>query len=301
MTTTYVTLFKAFAIAMADYIERHNANYTAIESALNDLYGKILAACGGQVQVPDGLAEVFDRRGLIGIGSYDFNEGTLAGPNYYLPVAAGAYFDGAAFYHRATTVNLSMAGKSAGTYYVNLDSLGNPVLATSPNNTTTRQFSWNDTTHAVSAKALHTGVNVLFDGDDYADCLTSAARSKTFTKLADRLEEIELLLGKTVQTPASSDTITIDWSKGSHARITLDRPTTTINMSGAYDSQKCTLELIQDAVGGRAVAFGANVEPGSDFTLPAALSTGANKVDFLGFLYSAGNSKFNYVSLSRGY
>jgi hypothetical protein len=299
MTTTYVTLFKAFAIAMSDYIDRHNANYAAIESALNDLYGKLIAACGGQIQVPDGLAEIFDRRGLIGIDSYDFNEGTLTGPNYYLPVAAGAYFDGGAFYHKTGIVNLSMAGKSAGTYYVNLDSLGNPVLATSPNNTTTRQFSW-DGSH-ISSKALYTGVNILFDGDDYADCLTSTFRNKTFTKLSTRLEEIEQLSGKAVQAPTSADTITIDWSKGSHARITLDRATTTINMSGAYDGQKCTLELIQDAVGGRAVNFGPNVEPGSDFTLPAALSIAPNKVDFLGFFYSAGNSKYNYVSLSRGY
>jgi hypothetical protein len=299
MTTVYVTLFKTFAINQADYIARFNANAAAIETALNDLYNRILAASGGQTQVPDGLAEIFDRRGLIGIGSYDFSEGALIAPNYNFSVAAGAYYYGGAFYHKINTTTLSLAGKANGTYYVNLDSLGNPVLGTSPNNTTTRQFSW-DGSH-IAGKALYAGVNILFDGDDYADCLTSTFRNKTFTKLADRLEEIEQLLGKAVQTPASADVINLDWSKGSHARINLDRPTTTINMTGAYNGQKCTLELVQDVVGGRAVAFGANVEPGSDFTLPAALSIGANKVDFLGFFYSAGNSKYNYVSLSRGY
>jgi hypothetical protein len=299
MTTTYVTLFKAFVIQMVDYIDRHNANYSAIESALNDLYGKVLLATGGQLQVPDGLAEIFDRRGLIGIGSYDFNEGALPGPNYNFTVAAGAYYNGGYFYHKASTTVLSMAGKANGTYYLNLDLLGNPILATTADQTTTRQFSWDGS--QISAKALYTGVNVLFDGNDYADCLTSAARSKNFTKVADRLEEIEVLLGKTVQTPASADTITIDWSKGSHACITLDRATTNIHMTGAYDGQKCTLELIQDATGGRQVAFGAMVQPGTDFTLPAPLSSGPNKRDFLGLFYSAGNDKYHYVSLSRGY
>jgi hypothetical protein len=299
MTTAYVTLFKTFAIGMVDYITRHNANYTAIESALNDLYGKILQATGGQLQVPDGLAEIFDRRGVIGIDSYDFSEGALAGPDYILSIAAGAYYYPGTLYHKTSATVISMAGKANGTYYVNLDSLGNPVLATSPNNTTTRQFSW-DGSH-ISSKALYPVVKILFDGDDYAHCLTSTFRNKTFTKLADRLEEIELLLGKTVQTPASADTINIDWSLGGHVRILLDRATTTINMSGAYDSQKCTLELIQDAVGGRGVTFGAMVQAGADFTLPAALSIAPNKTDFLGFFYSGGSSKYNYVSLSRGY
>ena len=60
---------------------------------------------------------------------------------------------------------------------------------------TIRQFHWDSGSHMVSSKALYQGISILFDGDDYADCLDSAARNKTFTKLADRLEEIEQLLG----------------------------------------------------------------------------------------------------------
>jgi hypothetical protein len=84
-------------------------------------------------------------------------------------------------------------------------------------------------------------------------------------------------------------------------RIVLDRATTTINMSGAYDSQKCVLELVQDGAGNRAVVLGAGVQVGDDLTIPVPLSTAGDKRDFLGFVYSGGNSKYNYVSLSRGF
>jgi len=293
-----VELFKSFTAMMSDYIARHNSNYALIESTLNQILGQ-LTGQSGSLAVPLGLQEIFDRRGLIGRGSYDFNEGGLAGPSYNFTVQAGAYYSAGTFYRKAGTSTLSMAGLGAGTYYLNLDSAGNPLVKTGADATTTRQFSW-DGSH-LSAKALYSGVAILLDGDDYADCLDSMARSKSFTKLADRLEEIEQLLGKTVQTLASADTITVDWSKGSHARIVLNRPTTTINLSGAYDSQKCTLELIQDEIGGRVVAFGAMVQAGTDFTLPAPLSSEPEKRDFLGFFYSSGNGKYHYVSLSRGY
>jgi hypothetical protein len=291
-------LFKAFANGMKDYIQQHNANATTIEAALNELAG-LMTGTVAQVSVPLGLQEIFDRRGIIGTGSYDFNEGGLAGPVYNFTVAAGAYYNAGAFYHKASTTTLTMSGRANGTYYINLDALGNPIIGTSADATTSRQFVW-DGSH-ISSKALYTGVSILFDGDDYADSLTSAARSKTFTKVADRLEEIEALLARGVQTPASADTVNINWSLGSHVRLVLDRATTTINMSGGYDGQKCVLELIQDATGGRGVSFGANIQPGIDLTLPAPLSVAPGKRDFLGFIYSAGNGKCDYVSISRGY
>jgi hypothetical protein len=295
-----LSLFKSFAAGMVDYIARHNGNYALIETVLNQILGQLTGQAGG-LAVPSGLQEIFDRRGLIGVGSYDFNTGGLSGPDYNLTVQAGAYYNAGTFYHKPGTSSLAMAGKASGTYYVNLDAAGNPLVASSPDATTTRQFSWDSGSHTISAKAIYAGVNILFDGDDYADLLTSAARAKSFTKVADRLEEIEVLLSKAVQTPASADTVNINWSLGGLARVMLDRPTTTINMSGAYDGQKCTLELVQDATGGRAVAFGSSVLAGTDFTLPVPLSAGAGQRDFLGFFYSAGNSKYNYVSLSRGY
>ena len=133
-------------------------------------------------------------------------------------MAAGAYYNAGSFYHKATSTVLSLVGRGRAPTTSTWTRLETPIIGTSPDATTTRQFAWNGTT-TTSAKALYAGVAILFDGDDYADMLTSAARAKTFTKVADRLEEIEVLLGKTVQTPASADTINVNWSLGSHVRI----------------------------------------------------------------------------------
>jgi hypothetical protein len=191
-----ISLFKSFIYGMTDYIQQHNANATLIESTLNQLLAQLTGQAGG-LSVPYGLMEIFDRRGLIGRDSYDFDEGVLSGPNYYFDVDPGAYWDGAGnFYRKATSSTLTLAGKSTGTYYINLDSGGNPLVSSSADGTTTRQFHWDSATHTISAKAIYSGVVVLFDGDDYADQLTSAARAKSFTRVADRLEEIEQLLGE---------------------------------------------------------------------------------------------------------
>jgi len=193
-----VSLFKAFVQGMTDYIVKHNANYALIETNLNYLLGMVTGQAGGDISVPPGLKEVFDRKGLIGIGSYGFNEGSLTGPSYNLTVAAGAYWSGATgnFRSKATPTSISMSGQATGTYYVYPDASGNPVVSNAALADTVWQFAWNSSTHVVSGKALYAGVSVLFDGDDYADQLTSAARNKSFTKVADRLEAIEQLLAE---------------------------------------------------------------------------------------------------------
>lgn len=195
MTTNFVTLFKNFVAGMTDYMAKHNANYTTIEDKLNYILSMLTGQSGGDLSVPVGLQEIFDRAGIIGIGSYDFSEGALAGPGYNLGVNSGAYWSGTTFLHKTTSTSLSMSGRATGTWYIYLDGSGAPALSDSAKADTVRQFHWDSGAHVVSAKALYQEISVLFDGDDFADCLDSAARNKSFTKLADRLEEIEQLLG----------------------------------------------------------------------------------------------------------
>ena len=185
-----VTLFKEFVVGMTDYIARHNANYSIIEANLNDLLARVIGH-GGDLAVSRGLQEIFDRQGLIGIGSYDFPEGTLSPPDYYLTVAPGAYWSGTAFFAKTTSTVISMAGQSTGTYYVCLDASGTPSVSSTVQPNTIRSFYWNAASKQVSQKQLHSGVNILFDGDDYADMLTSEAKGTSYTKVADRLEAIE--------------------------------------------------------------------------------------------------------------
>jgi YD repeat-containing protein len=190
-----IELFKAWVYGQKDYIARLVELSTAVENALNQIFGQ-LTGQSGSLAVPYGLQEIFDRRGLIGIAAYDFAEGQLSGPGYNFTVSPGTYWNAGQFYRKTTVFTLSMAGKATGTYYLSLDGAGNPLVSTSPDGTTTRQFSWDAASHRISAKALFAGVNLLFDGDDYHDMLDSAARSRSFTSVAARLEEIEQLLAE---------------------------------------------------------------------------------------------------------
>ena len=149
--------------------------------------------------VPKGLQYIFDRKGIVGKGSYKPVAGILTGLNYYLTVASGAFWDGSALVYQDTSLTLAMSGKSTGTYYLNVDSGGSPSVSASAGSRTTWQFSYNSSTHVVSAVTLYSGVAVLFDGVDYADALSSTALGLTFASLADRLEEIESRIGEMVQ------------------------------------------------------------------------------------------------------
>lgn len=187
-----ITLFKEFAVGMTDYIARHNANYGVIEDNINAILAMLTGQVGGDLSVPRGLKEIFDRKGIIGQDSYDFDEGTLSGPDYILTVDPGAYWNGSgSFKFKNTSTSLSLAGKESGTYYIYLDGSGTPALSATVQADTIRSFYWNASTHQVSQKQLYTGVSILFDGDDYADMLTSAAKGKSYARVADRLEEIE--------------------------------------------------------------------------------------------------------------
>lgn len=186
-----ITLFKDFAQGMTDYIAKHNANYGVIESNLNLILASLTGQASGDLSVPPGLKEIFDRTGIIGIDSYDFEEGTLEGPDYLLEVSAGAYWNGTTFLSKDSASYLSFSGKETGTYYIYLDSAGVPAISDTQKTDTIRTCEWDSSTHAISNKQLYNGVAILFDGDDYADMLTSEAQGKTYTKVADRLEDIE--------------------------------------------------------------------------------------------------------------
>ena len=104
---------------------------------------------------------------------------------------------------------------------------------------------------------------------------------------------------KLVQTLTDADAVTIDWSKGSTAEITLDRATTAFTFSGAYSGQKCLL-VIKQYAGIGAVTFGAEVGIGADLALPTLTAT-AGKEDILGFQYRSSSAKYQFLAKNQGY
>ncbi|MBW1954010.1 MAG: hypothetical protein JRI66_13190 [Deltaproteobacteria bacterium] len=184
-----ISLFKDFAAGMTDYIAKHNANYSVIENQINSILTLLTGQQGGGLEVPEGLKQIYDRTGIVGRDSYDFSEGEHS--DEVLEVSPGAYWSGSYWRQKTTYTNLSLVGRTSGTYYIYLDGTGAPALSDSPQTDTIRSFYWDAATKQVSDKQLYTGVSILFDGDDYADMLDSATKGKEYTRVADRLEEIE--------------------------------------------------------------------------------------------------------------
>lgn len=106
---------------------------------------------------------------------------------------------------------------------------------------------------------------------------------------------------KVYQTLASADSVIVDWELGSTAYCLLDRATTTFSFVRAYAGQRCVLVLEQDGSGNRDAAFGAEVRAGTDTPVPPTLTTGGGEVDYLGFIYNGTDSKYDHVSLSKGF
>jgi hypothetical protein len=105
---------------------------------------------------------------------------------------------------------------------------------------------------------------------------------------------------KMVQTLTDAASVTINWSLGSTALITLDRALTTFAMTGAYNGQRCVL-VVKQYAGIGAIAFGAEARGGTDLVLPPTLTAVADKEDYFGFIYRVATAKYDYVSMSLGY
>lgn len=185
-----ITLTKVFS-GISDYITKHQDNYTIIEDAVNALQTALGGAASSSA-VSTGLQQIFDRNGVIGKGSYLIAEGALTGN--LLPVAAGAAWLNLSFRAQASGVNIDMVSFTTDDIlYLDVDSAGIPSINTVSGTDTIWSFTWTAATDTISN--LTRTVDILFDGDDYNDALTSSAQAKTFESMAERFEDIEGQLG----------------------------------------------------------------------------------------------------------
>jgi len=184
-----IILEKVFA-AISDYVQKHESNYTIIEDTINSILVQ-LGGASGSLAVPLGLQEIFDRDGVIGIASYQLTNQTVSGDNLVIP--AGAAWTNLSFRAKDTTTTLNTASLATGTRYINVDSGGFPVLSATATAESVYSFTWDSGTDIITDATLL--IDILFDGSDYNDQLTSAALSTNYTSVADRLEAIEVSLG----------------------------------------------------------------------------------------------------------
>jgi hypothetical protein len=184
-----IDLTKIFA-GISDYVAKHEANYLIIETAINDLLG-IVGGGSSAATVPTGLQEIFDRDGVIGIGSYQLTNQTVVGDSLSIP--GGSAWLSLSFRTKSGSTALDTSSLTTGTRYIDIDAAGLPNLADTSSVDSIYSFSWDSVTDVISNATLL--VDILFDGDDYNDMLTSLSKATNYTSVADRLEAIEDALG----------------------------------------------------------------------------------------------------------
>lgn len=109
--------------------------------------------------------------------------------------------------------------------------------------------------------------------------------------------------GPAVVTLADAPIILVDASQGTHFRVTLGGNRTLGAPSHLTDGQKFTVEVTQDATGGRTLAYATGPGGyawGTDVPAPA-LTVTPGKRDFLGFLYDATTNLCYGVAFIRGF
>lgn len=104
---------------------------------------------------------------------------------------------------------------------------------------------------------------------------------------------------KIILTDAS--TIAVDASKGNFYTVTLGGNRTLGNpVNPLADGQKIMLRVTQDGTGSRTLGYDTKYRFSTALPSPT-LSTGANKIDYLGFVYHKSDDKWDFVAFVKGF
>lgn len=292
-------LLSRFANGDTNYVAKHNSNAEALEIEANSLRSALATSLGATISLGAAFSALFGTSpAVIGANSYK-----CTGSGSTLTVQAGyAWLPGAAtVVSRTTSSALAFAGLDAGTYYVSADITGAPI---STGSTSDALYSvvWSGTEFGTITRLA----KILWGAADQIAAQSSAALGASYESLDARLEAGEAAASAgakpyipEVKSVTYGAAITADFVDADVIRITLAGDPT-ITLAGAADGQKCVLELTQDATGGRAVTWSANVRYGTD--LPSiTLSTAGGALDRIGLIYNAAAAKFDVIALSRGF
>ena len=109
---------------------------------------------------------------------------------------------------------------------------------------------------------------------------------------------------RTVATLTDAATVTVNAASGNFQRLVLTSGIGATRAMGTpsnpVDGQLLMFAIKQDSVGSRLVTWPGVFTFGADVVSPV-LSTGANKVDYVGFIYSGTGSVWHCLAVARGY
>ncbi|WP_454752148.1 hypothetical protein [Cupriavidus necator] len=287
-----------FVIGDNNYIAKHNNNNAVIKAAVDALQAATQGGASSAATAVTAFEGMFGTVALIGYGSYATS---TSGSNLTLQPGYTWRNSFSKVLQMVSAATLSFSGKSAATYYIEVDAGGQPNVVTTSVEPI-YSVAWTGSAFGTITRLAAVFPTAL----DFHTALNSTAMGATYQSLDALLEAIAAaaLAGAKPYVPeiksvTYAGTITADFSDADVIRITLGG-NPTITLAGAADGQKCVLELKQDATGGRTVTWSADVRYGTD--LPSiTLSTAGGALDRIGLIYNAAAAKYDVVALSRGF
>jgi hypothetical protein len=196
----------SYANGDTDYVAKMNNTNETVEQALNNLESQMVAQAGASISVGSLMPALLGSSvACVGTASY-----VPTGSSETLTVSSGYAWlptEGLVV-QKLTTSSISFAGLSAATYYILIDSTGNPSRSATSTAYSLWSVGWTGSAFGAIARVAPVVWNA---GDDIA-AQTSTAYAQTYYKLDDRLEATETRM-VAVEPAAQAYDITL-WQEG---------------------------------------------------------------------------------------
>lgn len=95
-------------------------------------------------------------------------------------------------------------------------------------------------------------------------------------------------------------TVALDATLGAYYTLVPAQNFTLSNPTGALHGQRFIVRIKQDGTGSRVITLDTKFRLGTDIT-NVTLSTGANKTDYIGFIYDSVDDKFDIIAFTKGF
>lgn len=184
-----------FASGDTNYVSKLNSNSDVIEAAIGGLQSLTSGAAFAGATLNTAYAALFGTTvAVIGDDSYVCSDAG-GSPSGYLAVTSGYCYRPTlvAVLSKATASALGFAGQSAATYYVVIDSTGEPTFGLASTDAIYSVVWTGSTFGAITRLAT-----IVWGAVDWIAAQSSTGLSGSYTSLDDRLEAIEAAIGAAV-------------------------------------------------------------------------------------------------------
>lgn len=208
-----------FATGDTNYVAKFNSNNSTLEAAINALQALTGGAAYSALGITSAYQALFGTTvALVGDGSY-LCAGSGGSPSSDLLVAAGYCYKPSinTIVSKSSSTTLSFSGQSAATYYVVIDSTGEPTRGTDSSEAV-YSVVWTGTAFGTITRVA----TVVWGAADWIESNTSSALGATYTALDDRLEagETAAVAGQLART-WQTGRVSINIATGSPSIVTL--------------------------------------------------------------------------------